>query len=82
MGGEQLWWGIGLQECLLGILVILGIGCLAYYYLASPPARPRSRKVNNHVRSEAVLQDFERRYKEGKITRAQYEDLLKKYFPK
>jgi hypothetical protein len=82
LAGEQFWWGIGPQECLLGFLAFLGICCIAYYYLADTPVRPRSRKINNGARSEAIIQDFERRYKQGKISLAQYEDVLKRYLDK
>lgn len=82
MLGEELVSAIGFQECLLGFLAVLGLGCLAYHYLASSAGSSWPRKSKNNARSEAILQDFERRYKEGKITLAQYEDVLKRHFDK
>jgi uncharacterized membrane protein len=82
LGEEQLWWVIGLPECLLGFMAILGICCLAYYCLANTSSRSRSRKINNGIRSEAVIQDFARLYQKGKITQAQFEDIVRRYSSK
>ena len=71
-----------LQDCLLVFLFLFGLGCLIYYYLASPREQHRSRKGNNQVHSEAILHDFKRRYQQGKISKAQYEDILRRYSSK
>ncbi|MBW1992345.1 MAG: hypothetical protein JRI59_09575 [Deltaproteobacteria bacterium] len=67
--------------CILGFFLILGLGFLLYYFLASP-VRPRFGKPGNKARSEAIFKVFARHYKQGKINQEQLEDLLRKYPPK
>lgn len=78
--GEQLLGGIVGLVCILVPFALLIVFTLGYYYLARPKG-PRSGKFGNNARMAAILQEFERQYKQGKITRAQFEDILIRYFP-
>ncbi|MDI6852812.1 MAG: hypothetical protein QME75_04310 [Deltaproteobacteria bacterium] len=66
---------------LLVPIALLGGFSLVYYFMAKPN-HGRTWKLGNKARAEAILQEFERQYKHGKITRAQFENILIKYFPK
>lgn len=67
---------------LLGPLVILAISGFGYYWLGRPRGSRRSGKNNSKDRAKAILQVFENQYRQGRITKEQFEDILQKYSDK
>jgi hypothetical protein len=67
--------------CLIIPIALLAVFTLVYYFMARPKGA-QTWKFGKKAGSEVIFQEFARQYKHGKITRAQFEDVLIKYFPK
>lgn len=66
----------------MGPFVILAISCFGYYWLGRPCGFRRSEKNNAKDRAKAILQVFENQYRQGRITKEQFEDILQRYSDK
>jgi hypothetical protein len=67
--------------CFIIPIALLGGFSLVYYYMASPKSA-QTRRLGKKTGAEVIVHEFERQYKNGRISRTQFEDILLKYSSK